>query len=168
MTPRTPSTSPDLPKWRFLQAAPREDAGHPFIRDLAGWFSRAGFGRPEVVANLAHALVRDGISMLHDTARVGGEDVAGFTRPSTTDDAIDALRRGVDDCDAKARLFVAICLAAGLGARMRPLWQGTRLAHVWAEVNLGNRWYPVETTVSHARIGDHPLTLLKQGARFNV
>src|SRR5690606_35191080 len=112
-----------------------------------------------VYAKLALALARDGIRYLRDTARVGGEDIAGFTREPSPTDAIDALERLADDCDAKARLFCALCLACPeqIPARMWPLWMGPpgeHLAHVAAECWLG-AWLHAEPTLARARLGEH-------------
>lgn len=148
-------------KWEFLQKAPFADARNPEIRARAEALWRAAGGNVVVFAQLAHALARDGVRYATDTARVGTEDIAGFTREPTPSDAVDALHRGRDDCDAKARLFVALCLAQGVPAEMVDYWKPTnwangasRLAHVAAKVRLGERWYPVELTLARARLGE--------------
>jgi len=112
-----------------------------------------------IFLHLAHALARDGIRYRRDIERVGAEDIAGLTRPENQNDPVDALLRGEDDCDAKARLFVAVCLAAGRPARMVDWWRRTAhgtemLAHVSAEAFLDRRWLPVELTLARARLGD--------------
>lgn len=143
----------DLQKWEFLAQVPYRDAEHPIIRAIAQGLKAAALGRQECFAHLALALARDCIRYVRDTKRTGAEDIAGYTRQPTERDAIDALERGADDCDAKARLFVALCLAAGLTARMRPLWKDGELSHVSAEVYLG-KWHHAETILARARLGD--------------
>lgn len=144
-------------KWAFLRDAPAGDARNPVIRELARNLMAAAFGNPWRFATLAQSVARDWIKQVTDTVRVGREDIAGLTRDPKPDDAIDALKRGVDDCDAKARLFVALCLAADVPARMVGWWTRSEvpdLAHVSAEVNLGGRWRPIELTLSRARLDE--------------
>jgi transglutaminase-like putative cysteine protease len=108
---------------------------------------------------------------------VGREDIAGFTRPSRTGDALEALERGSDDCDAKARLFVALCLARGFRAQLMPVWRcrdgrltfaaapempTDELAHVYGAVWMLGAWHWAETTLARACLGDHPLAVPKE------
>lgn len=144
-------------KWAFLRDAPAADARHPTIAMLGRHLLAASFGNPWRFASLAQTVARDWIKQVTDTVRVGREDIAGLTRIPKPDDAIDALRRGRDDCDAKARLFVALCLAAGIQARMVAWWSKTPepdLTHVSAEVRLGGKWRPVELTLARARLDE--------------
>jgi transglutaminase-like putative cysteine protease len=156
----------DQQKWEYLAGIVQQDAQHPEIRRRAGALWQAAGGDPRIFAQLAAALCRDGIRYIRDTARVGSEDIAGYTRKPKPNDAIDALRRKVDDCDAKARAFVALCLAAGLAARMMPFWRqdpdGPMLQHVYGAVKLGERWCPVELTLARARVGDFPTKVPKE------
>jgi transglutaminase-like putative cysteine protease len=137
----------DQAKWRFLERAPHDDAKNSGIQYVAKALLLAAFKRPRTFAILAAALARDGIRYELDTDRVGGEDL---------DHPFNALWRGVDDCDAKSRLFCALCLAAGIECRMVPGWRGDRLQHVSAAVRLDGVWEPVELTLARARIGDTP------------
>lgn len=147
----------DREKWAFLERAPVADACDPGLQDVARHLWRAALCSPRVFVHLAHALARDGITYQTDTRRTGGEDIAGFTRrPSYP---LEPLERGTDDCDAKARLFVALCLAAGQRARMVPRWEGNKLRHVSAAVTLSGREYPVETILARARLGDTDATI---------
>lgn len=147
----------DVRKWGFLLYAPTQDARHREVVRLAQALWLVAGGRLQMFLDLASALCRDAIRYERDTARVGAEDIAGYTREPRNGDAIEAWKRGVDDCDAKARLFVALCLAQGVRARMAPTWneQG-RLQHVSAEVYDGATWRPVELTLRRARVGDTP------------
>lgn len=153
----------DRAKWIYLQRAPVADQRHPGIAHLARLCLELGAGDRGRALLLAHAVAGRSIRYQLDTPRTGAEDVAGFTRPATPDDPIDAWRRGVDDCDAKARLFVALALALGFRARMAAIWERDRLAHVYAEIDRGRGWEPVETTLSRAVIGDHPRRVPKEG-----
>lgn len=144
-------------KWAFLHDAPANDARHPEIQRIANALMSAAHGNRWRFATLAQTVARDWVKQVTDTVRVGREDIAGLTRTPTPDDAIDALRRGVDDCDAKARLFVALCLAAGVPAKMQDWWSNTSprdLVHVSARVLLDHKWRPVELTLSRARLDE--------------
>jgi transglutaminase-like putative cysteine protease len=107
---------------------------------------------------LAQCLAKDCITYVLDTDRVGREQIDGFTDPQGPADM--SYLRGSEDCDGKARLFVALCLAARIKARMVGRWQHGRLAHVYAEVysngptELRQRWWTVETILRRARLGD--------------
>lgn len=146
----------DRDKWKFLERAPARDAQDPGLQDVARSLWRvalcAGPSPHESFARLAHAVARDCIRYETDTKRTGGEDIAGFTRRQGH--ALEALERGKDDCDAKARLFVALCLAAGLRARMVPRWEGETLRHVSAAVTINGRELAVETILARARLGE--------------
>ncbi len=164
----------DEEKWTFLEHVPALDAKDPKIKRLAEELNDAAQGNPQRFAQLAHTIARDWIHQVSDVTRTGGEDIAGLTRPPTLSDATDALERGEDDCDAKARLFVALCLAAGLAARMAPRWQptskteatplGRTLTHVSAEVHLNGAWRPVELTLARARLGELGENVPKENA----
>lgn len=144
-------------KWAFLRDAPANDARNPILKALAHHLFAAALHNPWRFATLAQSVARDWIKQVTDTERIGREDIAGLTRTPRPDDAIDALKRGHDDCDAKARLFVALCLAAGVPARMVGWWNKAEvpdLVHVSGEVRLGNKWRPVELTLSRARLDE--------------
>lgn len=157
---------PDAEKWEFLAHAPERDAQDPELRRRAHALWIAAGQVPRVFVALAAALCRDGIRFVRDTARVGSEDIAGYTRQPRPGDATEALRRGVDDCDAKARCFVALCRAVGIKAKMMPLWRelpdGPMLQHVFAAVDLAGQWLPVELTLARARPGDWPTKVPKE------
>jgi transglutaminase-like putative cysteine protease len=57
------------------------------------------------------------------------------------------LERGFGDCDAKARLFVALALGAGLEAEHEPIFRGDSFPHVRARVLLGGRWLFVDPSI---------------------
>jgi transglutaminase-like putative cysteine protease len=154
----------DQLKWEYLKGIPAIDMLHPIVKTLALKLLEASGGNAKRLAQLIHTVARDWIRQTSDVTERGGEDIAGLTREPTSADAIDALKRGEDDCDAKARLFVALCLASGLNARMVPRWmvvpvspitpQGKTLTHVSAEVYLDGKWQSVELTLARARLGE--------------
>ncbi len=151
----------ELEKWLFLQRAPFEDAKTPEIRVKAHAMAAiaADSRWPEFAfANLAHCLARDCIVYQLDSERVGREQIDGFTDPQPLAD--EPYRRGYDDCDAKARFFVALCIAGGLTAAMVDRWTGNRLAHVYGSCMIlgpndkGRRLYFAETILRRARLGE--------------
>lgn len=153
--------SDDLRKWGFLEAAPKRDALTAEVIELARRIGTVASLTPTAdwcYANLALALVRDCIAYQLDNERMGREQIDGYTDPPVS--PLLPLARGVDDCDAKARLFVALCLARGLDAQMVPRWKGPRLSHVYARVylrgprNVAPRWWFAETILRRARLGD--------------
>lgn len=150
-----PPNSRDRLKWIRLAALPERDAQTEQIQHLAGLLREASGGNMRLFVALCQTVARDGVRFVRDTDRTGGEDIAGITRPYG--DPLEPLERGSDDCDAKARLLVALLLAGGLGARMVPWWgpEGD-LDHVAAEAMLDGRWLHLETILSRARIGDEP------------
>ncbi len=167
----------DAEKWIYLRDIPHEDARDERIRMIASLLwqaTRLSPDRPRLFAILVHALTGRGLRMVRDTDRTGGEDIAGLTRAPSKDDAIEALMRGADDCDAKARLFVALHIAAGLPARMRPVWKARpggadeELTHVYPEVNLDGKWQAAETTLARALIGEPPLMVPRESSGIRL
>jgi transglutaminase-like putative cysteine protease len=75
-----------------------------------------------------------------------------------------ALQRGYGDCDVKARLFVALCLATGVPAEIEPVFRGWNgFPHVRARVLAldGSGWRTADPTIVNSTIGHlprHPLT----------
>jgi len=149
--------SPDIDsqhKWALLQEMPNIDSKNPKLRHMADLIWELSEKRPIRFFKLALAVARDGIRFESDIKQFGHEDIAGVTRPPEPDDAIDAYERGHDDCDAKARLFVALCLAKGFNARLWPLWKGSDLSHVAGEVEYNGEWIHAETILARARLGE--------------
>ena len=97
------------------------DADQREVREIAAILAelatKCGVTRSESKRNfakLAQALARDCITYRTDVERVGREQIDGITDPYQPVSV--SLNRGVDDCDAKARLFVALCHAEGIPA----------------------------------------------------
>lgn len=151
------SYSPDIPddeKWERLQAVCISDSKNQDLKALSDKVWDISLHRPTVFVKLALSVARDGIVYESDIKQFGHEDIAGVTREPQPDDALDAYKRGSDDCDAKARFFVALCLAQGFRARLWPLWKHNVLQHVAAEVHLDGRWIHAETILARAQLGE--------------
>jgi len=149
--------SPEIPddeKWKLLQEVTHTDAKNPKLRGMSDLIWKLSGERPIRFFKLALAVARDGIEYASDTKQFGHEDIAGVTRAPEPDDALDAYERGQDDCDAKARMFVALCLAAGFNARLWPLWKHGVLQHVAGEVLWEGRWIHAETILARAQLGE--------------
>lgn len=120
--------SPDE-KAQWLDAMATVDSRVPYVRSFAVRFAKDPTISPndyEGLARQIHRFVRDSIKYVPDPQ---WEELA---------DTETMLRRGYEDCDGKARAFVALCRAVGIDARIRPIYaQGTDdFIHVQAEV----RW----------------------------
>lgn len=111
-------------KARFIDFWGRLEAHSAPIRDLVarrGWATLAPIPRAEAI----HGYARDAIRYQRDP-----------NHREELGDAGTVSGRGYDDCDGKARLFVACARAAGLDARIRPVFQSGVFTHVQAEVFL--------------------------------
>ena len=153
---------PDEEKWQLLQELPAEDAKNPKLQHMAKLIWALALGKPYRFLKLALAVARDGITYESDIKQFGHEDIAGLTREPQEDDAVDAYTRGADDCDAKARLFVALCIAAGFKARLWPLWKHGVLQHVAGEVYFQNKWIHAETILARAQLGEMHTSVPKE------
>lgn len=146
-------------KSRWLDAAAAADALHPEVRALARQLETTA-GRDPLRFTLAvHGYCRDAIRYRRDPG--GREQFA---------DAPTIIRRGFDDCDGKARLFVALIRAAkipGLIARIVPVHDkptGQRFIHVQAEARFPGSeahpladpegWILAEMTLEGVRLGE--------------
>jgi transglutaminase-like putative cysteine protease len=76
-----------------------------------------------------------------------------FEPVETFPDAMTVARLGIGDCDDAALLVMALCLAIGLTAGLQAF--GEPPEHVCAAVKLGDRWWPLETTIDAAP-GENP------------
>lgn len=148
-------------KWEFLEKVPAQDAQDGELQSIARCLRVVASASPFpdwTFASLCLSLARDGIQYQTDTERVGREQIDGFTDPYVS--PLVPYRRGWDDCDAKARFFVALCLASGLRAEMVGRWRGGKLAHVYGRVYVKSpaeplpRWHLAETILRRARLGD--------------
>ena len=66
------------------------------------------------------------------------------------------LLRGYGDCDAKARVFVALCRASGIPAREHSVRPAQDFPHILAEVCVNGQWRRVDPTILNSSIGNIP------------
>lgn len=142
----------ELRKWRELQQATERDFKTPLMQRLGHFLLQLCNGNEERIAKVALCLANECIAYESDLQRVGAED---FDEPDNV------WRRGVDDCDGKARLFIALCRAADVHAEIIPHWkpdamnpQELWLSHVSARVRVAGAWQPVELTLKRAQLGE--------------
>ena len=114
----------------------------------------------EAYLNLALCVAQRLVRYQTDVLRTGGEDIAGYTRPPER--PLDILRRGVDDCDGKARLFGALAIAGGFSAEICPRYEGQSLVHVFARVRSGGKWLFVEPTAARSVLGETAQSVPKE------
>jgi transglutaminase-like putative cysteine protease len=146
-------------KAQWLDSAASLDANLTAVRHLAGRFARAaGANQWGQLARDLHRFVRDSIRYVHDP---GSEEFA---------DSAVILARGYEDCDGKARLFVALCRSCGIDARIRPVFKKHPIdfVHVQCEVrwpgsalessSTADGWMLAEIILHGCEIGQDPDT----------
>ena len=146
---RTVTFADGMAKANWLDAMATLDARLPETRGLALRFAKQRVHDPndkEALARDIHGWVRDCIRYVNDPA---GEELS---------DSDQILAIGVGDCDDKARLFVALCRAIGIEARIKPCFEGENFVHVQAECRVGRppRWVLCELIVRGVAFGEKP------------
>lgn len=160
-------------KARWLDAAASEDATDPKLRAWAAekflYFThdeRRELRTPRELVEAILRFVRDRIAYVRDFG--GREEFA---------DTMTILRRGYDDCDGKARTFVAIVRALGhpeIQARIRPVFHDRDFVHVQAEARfpgsaddrdaMQGGWLLVELIVEGVGLGQDPMRVGQRDA----
>lgn len=132
-------------KAAYMQQGAERDADAPLVRAWASQFAHGTSPRARAEAILSFC--QFAIDYVNDP----GVEIL--------DSASVALVRGFGDCDAKSRLFVALCLACRIPARIQPRFRegGKRFPHVLAAVHLDDHWYEADPTILNSRIGHIPL-----------
>ena len=72
------------------------------------------------------------------------------------EDSAVTLNRGFGDCDAKSRVFIALCIACGIPARSFPVRPEADFPHVLAEVFWRGAWFRADPTILNSEIGRIP------------
>ena len=146
-------------KARWLDGAASLDSLTRPVRTFAARFVQA-YAHPADRARAIQAWVRDTVRYVKDRPTLTGALGEEFASSE------EILRRLTDDCDGKSRLFVALCRAAGLEARIRPVFRGPHFVHVQGEVRwpgsssephaMPGGWMLAELIVKGIGIGDDP------------
>lgn len=146
-------------KAAYMADAARHDAADPAVRSWARSF--LGLPRPDreqAILRFVQLCIRYERDPAWYDAQGGRHGI------ELLDSAAVGLHRGYGDCDMKARLFVALCLAAGVPAEIEPVFRGSNgFPHVRARVLAldGRRWQTADPTIVNSTIGwlpHHPLT----------
>jgi transglutaminase-like putative cysteine protease len=145
-------------KARYMAEAAVHDAGDPAIRSWARQFtSLPPAARAEAILRFVQRCIRY-------TRDPAWYDKAGRRHGiELLDSSSVGLQRGYGDCDLKARLFVALCLASGLRARIDPVFEGTEgFPHVRARVYMpsgetgAGEWEVADPTIVNSSVGKLP------------
>lgn len=153
-------------KAAWLDGAASLDALRRGTQNVARRF--CAYPNGEARTKALHRWVRDGIRYVQDFRVTEG------TRGEEFADAESAIARGYEDCDGKARLFVALVRAAeilrraGAEARIRPVFKKhpVEFIHVQAEVRwpgslhhpgaMAGGWLLAELILADCEIGVDP------------
>jgi transglutaminase-like putative cysteine protease len=156
-----------MDKARWLDEAASIDAQRPYVRDVALRLAREI--DPNDHAQLAREILRFTENAIHYVHDPSAEEFA---------DVETILKRGADDCDGKARTFVALCRSVGLKARIRPVFQHGKFTHVQGEVRFPGSerdslaeeggWLVCDPIVRGARLGQAPPDIPKEGGAWRL
>jgi hypothetical protein len=136
------ATKEDKAQW--MQEGAERDASDLDVIAWARWLAPFE-GTPEREhVRILFRFVRDAIRYTKDP----GEEVL--------DGSAVVLARGYGDCDAKARLFVALCLASGINARIDPVFRGNSFPHVRAVWMDGDLLVVVDPCIINSDVGELP------------
>ena len=134
-----------------MSTALLSDADHPSIRDKAASLTAARESTMDKLESVFH-FVRDEIKF-------------GFTPKWDVVKASEVLTYGIGYCNPKATLFVALCRAAGISARvhcgmisidiMRGVFPSIAFpflpkagGHSWTEVQIEGQWKPIDSYIN--------------------
>lgn len=95
-----------------------------------------------------HKNFRGQVSALHRYVRDTIQFVQDVRDVETLQTPIKTLEYGQGDCDDQATLLAALLESVGFHTRFVAIQveSGGPFVHVYTEVNLGRKWFPVETT----------------------
>lgn len=127
---------------KFLNGAAKHDAWDPRVREL-GLRLRRLYRDPRAVAAGVQAFVKRNVDFVREK-----DEVFQHT--------IYTLSAQAGDCDDHARAVAAICMAAGLDARIEGVRNSSGdLTHVCAQAKVAGVWVWLETTLD-AKYGEEP------------
>lgn len=144
------------------------DADHPSIQEKAASLTAAGESTLEKVERIFH-FVRDEIKF-------------GFPPKWDVVKASEVLEYGIGQCNLKATLFVALCRAAGISARvhcalidvdiMRGVFPSIAFpflpkagGHSWTEVQIEGQWQPIDSYINDEAFYEGARRRLKASGR---
>lgn len=131
----------NLAKARYMALGSIEDVHLPEVQRWAAVFNRLPMGeRPAAILKFCQYAI----------------DYVRDPKREVLEDASVTLCRGFGDCDAKTRVFVALCRACGIRAREHPVRPDQDFPHIFAEVFLRGQWLPVDPTILNSSIGRIP------------
>ena len=138
----------------YMSRAAVRDASDPMVQSWAKQF--VGLPRPEREEAILR-MVQWGLRYERDPHWYDEDGVRHGIE--LLDSAAVGLQRGYGDCDLKARLFVALCRAAGIDARIDPVFRGIDgFPHVRARVlGVDGRWRVADPTIVNSTIGKLPV-----------
>ncbi len=136
----------------YMQQGANRDASKPLVLEWAKQFSPIvnDWERAEAILRFSQRCI--------DYVNDPGVEIL--------DSASAALTRGFGDCDVKTRVFIALCKACGIDAKVLPVFRdrGRRFPHVLAAVFLNDQWWKADPTIVNSKIGIVP----KRGAITNT
>ncbi len=145
-------------KANYMSKAARHDAEDPI---LLGWARQFNLLPVDKCAGAILRFVQRCIRYERDPAWFDAQGTRHGIE--LLDSAAVGLHRGYGDCDLKARLFVALCLACGVAAEIEPVFTGENgFPHVRARVlsetseTAGERWETADPTIVNSTIGHLP------------
>jgi hypothetical protein len=145
-------------KAKYMSKAARHDAEDPILLGWARQFRSLPF---EKRAAAILCFVQRCIRYERDPAWFDAEGTRHGIE--LLDSAAVGLHRAYGDCDLKARIFVALCLACGVTADIEPVFTGKNgFPHVRARVRAessetsGERWETADPTIVNSTIGHLP------------
>jgi len=147
-------------KAAYMAEAARHDAEDPAVLRWASAFR--GLPRPEreeAVLRFAQRCIR------YERDPAWFDDHGTRHGIELLDSSAVGLHRGFGDCDLKARVFVALCLAVDVPAEIEPVFRGENgFPHVRARVRAqSGDWETADPTIVNSTIGKlprHALTAL--------
>ena len=138
---RTVQFASNLDKARYMANGSARDVYSPEVQRWAAVFNRVPMNdRPAAILKFCQYAI----------------DYVRDPKREVLEDASVTLCRGFGDCDAKTRVFVALCRACGIRAREKPVRPDQDFPHIFAEVFFRGRWQPVDPTILNSSIGKIP------------
>lgn len=141
------------------------DFDHPLVVQTAQRLT-TGAEKPEDALERLFLFVRDSI-------------VFAFPPEGDYVKASETIERGYGQCNTKGTLFLALCKASGIPARLHfsqiskeiqhgfftglPYWlMPDQISHSWLEVKIDGRWHPIDTYINDLPLHDAAVVEVKR------